>query len=100
MPDPDQIAAEPADSQRLAPAAPLPAADPRPANHHQRMHLTGTLADGGLRTLLQRADLWPEALARRLNVLARELGMPRQVDKKTPYKWLCGSVPRDPWPAL
>src|SRR5579863_3323794 len=65
-----------------------------------RMQAASTVPGGGLRSLLQRADLSPEGLARQLNVLAREAGVSRQVDAKTPYKWLRGSVPRHPWPAL
>src|SRR5262249_47497231 len=56
--------------------------------------------EGGLRILLERAGLSPEAFARQLNTLARELGIPRQMSEKNPYKWFRGSVPREPWPAL
>jgi tetratricopeptide (TPR) repeat protein len=55
---------------------------------------------GRLRTLLQRATLSPEQLARRLNRLATEMRLPASIDPKTPYKWLRGSTPRQPWPAL
>jgi tetratricopeptide (TPR) repeat protein len=53
-----------------------------------------------LRTLLLGAGLSPEAMAKRLNALASELGLDRRLTEKTPYKWLRGSVPRDPWPAV
>jgi transcriptional regulator with XRE-family HTH domain len=53
-----------------------------------------------LRILLQRASLTPEQLATRLNQLARQLGLSARIDRKTPYKWLRGSIPREPWPAL
>jgi hypothetical protein len=62
--------------------------------------LPAPVAGTGLRSLLDRADLSPEAMARQLNSLARGLGMTRELNEKTPYKWLRGSVPRDPWPAL
>jgi len=64
--------------------------------------LEPTLAETSiaLRALLQRAGLSPEQLARRLNQHAAELGLPNRIDPKTPYKWLRGTVPRPPWPAL
>ncbi|SRR5712691_4792992 len=62
--------------------------------------LPAPVAGAGLRSLLHGADLSPEALARQLNSLARWLGMTGELNEKTPYKWLRGSVPRDPWPAL
>jgi hypothetical protein len=60
----------------------------------------GAVPGAALRSWLDRADLSPEELARRLNVLASEVGLRRTIDEKTPYKWLRGSVPRHPWPAL
>ncbi len=59
-----------------------------------------TDANGMLRTLLQRAGLSTEQLARRLNQQAAELGLPNRIDQKTPYKWFRGAVPRAPWPML
>lgn len=53
-----------------------------------------------LRTLLQRARLSPERLARQLNRKAAEMGLPNRVDEKTPYKWFKGTVPRFPWPTM
>lgn len=53
-----------------------------------------------LRVLLQRAQLAPEQLARHLNRMSQQMGRKGRVDQKTPYKWLKGAIPRDPWPAL
>src|SRR5262249_2705902 len=53
-----------------------------------------------LRTLLQRARLSPEQLARGLTQSAAELGLPGRIDPKTPYKWLHGTHPRRPWQVL
>ncbi|HEX6238290.1 MAG TPA: hypothetical protein VFZ68_13915, partial [Acidimicrobiales bacterium] len=53
-----------------------------------------------LATLLGRAQLSPEAFARRLNAFALELGRADRLDPKTPYKWLRGGHPRQPWPTL
>lgn len=53
-----------------------------------------------LRVLLERAQLSPEQLAHNLDQLAAQMGLASRVDRKTPYKWLRGSVPRRPWPAL
>jgi hypothetical protein len=100
MPDPDQITTGQAATRQLASPPPPHSPAPGSAGTNQRTHLTATPAGGSLRSLLQRADLTPETLARRLNALARELGLSRQLDQKTPYKWLRGSAPRDPWPAL
>lgn len=60
----------------------------------------GPPGNARLRSLLRQADLSPETLARRLNALASELGLNRRITEKTPYKWLRGSVPREPWPAV
>jgi hypothetical protein len=59
-------------------------------------------ADSGerLRILLQRAQLTPEQFAHRLNRLSSQMGLTERIDRKTPYKWLRGSAPRKPWPAL
>jgi tetratricopeptide (TPR) repeat protein len=57
-------------------------------------------ASVSLRSLLLRAGLSPEKLARQLNLLASELGVPRKLDEKTPYKWFRGAMPREPWPVL
>jgi hypothetical protein len=54
----------------------------------------------GLRACLQRASMSPEQFARRLNRYAAQLGSPNRIDPKTPYKWLRGTMPREPWPAL
>jgi tetratricopeptide (TPR) repeat protein len=56
--------------------------------------------DTPLHTLLRRANLSPEQLARRLNKHAEQLRMPNRIDPKTPYKWLRGGQPRQPWPSL
>ena len=99
MPHPDQITtgkltpSSPVLPRLCLPQLPTPLATARGC-------LTGALAGGSLRSLLQQADLTPETLAQRLNTLARELGLSRQMDQKTPYKWLRGSEPRHPWPAL
>jgi hypothetical protein len=53
-----------------------------------------------LRLLLQRAALTPEQFAHRLNRLAAQTRQPARVHPKTPYKWLRGEVPREPWPTL
>jgi hypothetical protein len=53
-----------------------------------------------LKVLLQRATLSPEQFALRLNRLAIQMGLAARIDKKTPYKWLRGGFPREPWPAL
>jgi tetratricopeptide (TPR) repeat protein len=53
-----------------------------------------------LRILLERAQLPLEQLAHKLDQLARQLGLSSRIDRKTPYKWLRGTVPRRPWPAL
>lgn len=42
----------------------------------------------------------PEHLGIRLNELARTQGRPERIHVKTPYKWVRGDQPRDPWPAL
>lgn len=57
-------------------------------------------ANVALRTLLQRAGLSPEQLARRINQQAADLGLPNRIDQKTPYKWFRGGLPRVPWPTL
>jgi hypothetical protein len=44
--------------------------------------------NAALRALLQRADLSPEQLARRLNRQAAQCGITKRVDPKTPHKWL------------
>jgi tetratricopeptide (TPR) repeat protein len=63
--------------------------------------VTGDHSPGvALRAYLQRADLSPEQFARRLSRLAAEQGLNRRLSDKTPYKWLRGSIPRQPWPAL
>src|SRR5690242_10029453 len=64
--------------------------------------LSGTMGDSGerLRVLLQRAQLTPEQFANRLNRLSSQMGLTARIDRKTPYKWLRGSTPREPWPAL
>jgi len=54
----------------------------------------------GLRALLHRAALTPEQFARRLNHKSSELGLPNRIDPKTPYKWMKGVTPRQPWPTL
>src|ERR1043166_2828199 len=50
-----------------------------------------------LRQLLQRATLTPEQFAHRLNRLATQMGLTARIDRKTPYKWLRGGLPREPW---
>lgn len=57
-------------------------------------------AGESLQAFVQRAGLSPEQFARRLNKYAAELGLPHQIDPKTPYKWFRGAMPREPWPAL
>jgi tetratricopeptide (TPR) repeat protein len=64
--------------------------------------MSGAASESGgrLRALLQRTQLTPEQFAHRINLAAAELGLTARIDKKTPYKWLRGGAPRQPWPAL
>jgi tetratricopeptide (TPR) repeat protein len=60
----------------------------------------GEAARDKLRVLLHRAALSPERFAHQLNGRAVQMGLTARLDRKTPYKWLRGSSPRDPWPWL
>ena len=62
--------------------------------------MSTTEPPAGLRVLLQRAQLSPERFARLLNRSAADLGLVARIDPKTPYKWLRGVHPREPWPGL
>ncbi|MGH3928173.1 MAG: hypothetical protein ACRDTT_35810, partial [Pseudonocardiaceae bacterium] len=62
--------------------------------------MTDSTNAGPLAAVLAELGWKPEILARRLNNFAALHGRAERMHVKTPYKWLHGTAPRAPWPAL
>ena len=62
----------------------------------------GSQSDAGdaLAAVLARLGYSPETFARQLNRFAHTNQVNRRIHEKTPYKWLRGRQPQQPWPAL
>lgn len=59
-----------------------------------------SIASSPLAGLLGMLGWTAERLARRLNTFAAQQGRPERIHPKTPYKWVAGETPRQPWRAL
>ena len=56
--------------------------------------------NSALRGLLAEARWTEDALARRVNVLAQEIGLATRLDRRSVSHWLAGRQPRSPLPDL